>query len=48
VGVSDVGRNLIIFSVQTKIEKMPKIILKQTHLIRSIPVSDNGSTKGNI
>jgi len=38
VGVSDVGRNLIIFSVQTKIEKMPKIILKQSRLIRSIPV----------
>jgi hypothetical protein len=38
VGVSDVGRNLIIFSVQTKIEEMPKIILKQSRLIRSLPV----------
>jgi hypothetical protein len=28
VGVSDVGRNLLIFSVKTKIEKMSKIILK--------------------
>jgi hypothetical protein len=28
VGVFDVERNLKIFSVQTKIEKMPKIILK--------------------
>jgi hypothetical protein len=34
VGVSDVGRNLIIFSVQTKIEEMPKIILKQSRLIK--------------
>jgi hypothetical protein len=38
VGVSDVGRNLIIFSVQTKIEELPKIILKQSRLIRSLPV----------
>jgi hypothetical protein len=33
LGNLDVGRNLIIFSVQTKIEKMPKIILKQSRLI---------------
>jgi len=38
VGVSDVGWNLIIFSVQTKIEEMPKIILKQSRLIKSLPV----------
>jgi hypothetical protein len=35
---SDVGRNLLIFSVKTKIEKMSKIILKQHRLIRSLPV----------
>jgi hypothetical protein len=38
VGVSDVGRNLLIFSVKTKIEMMSKIILKQHRLIRSLPV----------
>jgi len=38
VGVSDVGRNLLIFSMKTKIEKMSKIILKQHHLIRSLPI----------
>jgi hypothetical protein len=34
----DVGRNLLIFLVKTKIEKMSKIILKQHRLIRSIHV----------
>jgi hypothetical protein len=34
----DVGRNLLIFSMKTKIEKMFKIILKQHRLIRSLPI----------
>jgi hypothetical protein len=34
----DVGWNLLIFSVKTKIEKMSKIILKQRRLIRSLPI----------
>jgi hypothetical protein len=40
VGVSDVGRNLLIFSVETKTEKkkMSKIILEQHRLIRILPV----------
>jgi hypothetical protein len=38
VGVSDVGRNLLIFSMKTKIENMFKIILKQHRLIRSLPI----------
>jgi hypothetical protein len=38
VGVSDVGQNLLIFLVKTKIEKMSKIILKQIRLIRNLPV----------
>jgi hypothetical protein len=38
VGVSDVGWNLLIFSMKTKIEKMFKIILKQHRLIRSLPI----------
>jgi len=36
VDVSDVGRNLLIFFVKTKIEKMFKIILKQHRLFRSL------------
>jgi hypothetical protein len=38
VGVSDVGHNLLIFSMKTKIEKVFKIILKQYRLIRSLPI----------
>jgi hypothetical protein len=38
VGVSDVGRNLLIFSVKTKMEKMSKIFLEQRRLIRSLPI----------
>jgi hypothetical protein len=38
VGVFDVGRNLVIFSVKTKIEKMSKIILEQGRLIINLPV----------
>jgi hypothetical protein len=34
----NVGRNLLIFSMKTKIEKMSKIILKQHCWIRSLPV----------
>jgi hypothetical protein len=33
--IIDVGRNLLIFSMKTKIEKVFKIILKQHRLIRS-------------
>jgi hypothetical protein len=36
--LTDVGRNLLIFSMKTKIEKMFKIILKQHRLIRSLPI----------
>jgi hypothetical protein len=43
---SDVGQNLLIFSVKMKNKKMSKIILEQRHLNRNLHVSDNGSTKG--
>jgi hypothetical protein len=36
--IYDIGRNLLIFSLKTKIEKMSKIILEQHRFIRSLPV----------
>jgi hypothetical protein len=38
VGVSNIGRNLLIFALKTKIEKMSKIILEQDRLIISLHV----------